>query len=125
MKKTNPMFRWHLTDEEKQKIRELTLAGVRQSEIARQTNLTAPSVSRAQKAMGLPTHLPIPEKKIMSLFQKGWGGYKIARHLRVPVSAVYKIAHKNKFRRADSVGYPTPPENERVSSKPFSAEKAI
>jgi hypothetical protein len=75
-------------------------------------HLTAATVSKAQRAMGLPTRLPIPEKKIMELFAKGWGGYKISKHLHVAVSAVFKVAHKNNFHREDNAGYPTPPENE-------------
>jgi hypothetical protein len=106
------MIRWHLTKAEKQKIKEMTRAGVRQSVIARALGITAPSVSKAQRALGLPTRLAVPEKEIMQLFHQGWGGTRIAKHLRIAVSAVYKVAHKNDFRRPDGVGYPTNPENE-------------
>lgn len=112
MRKQNPKIRWHLTPKEKRRIRRLTLAGVRQSEIARRLKITAPSISKAQRAMGLATHLPIPEKRIMRLFRFGWGGYRIAKHLRIAVSAVYKVAHQNNFHRVDNAGYPTPAENE-------------
>jgi hypothetical protein len=108
MKKSNPRHRWHLTTAERKKIRELTRKGVRQSEISRALGITAPSVSKAQRAMGLPTRLMIPEKKILRLFRRGWGGYKISRHLRVPVNQVYAVAHRNRFRRKDGIGYPEP-----------------
>jgi predicted transcriptional regulator len=104
--------RWHLLDEERERIRQLTQQGMRQSKIARLLGVTAPTVSKAQREMGLSTRLPIPEKAIMDLFKKGWGGHRISKHLGVAVSAVYKVAHANNFRRADNVGYPTPPENE-------------
>ncbi len=108
MRKENPQFRWHLTIAEKRKIRRLTLKGIRQSVIARIMHLTAPTVSKVQVSMGLPTHLVIPEKKIMKLFQRGWGGYKISKHLHIPANQVYAVAHKNNFRRPDGIGYPTP-----------------
>jgi DNA-binding CsgD family transcriptional regulator len=111
VRKSNPTFRWHLSETEKKEIARLTRAGIRQSEIARIMHLGAPTVSKAQREMGLPTRVPIPEEKIMELFRRGWGGVRIAKHLKIAVSAVYKVAHKNKFRRADNVGYPTPPEN--------------
>jgi hypothetical protein len=107
-----PTIRWHLTAKEKAKIRRMTLKGTRQSVIARTLKLTAPTVSKAQRAMGLPTHLTVPEEKIMELFRKGLGGYKIHRVLKVPVNQIYRVAHENKFRRADGFGYPTNPENE-------------
>jgi len=109
MRKTNPKFRWHLSAKEKQTIRRMTKRGIRQSVIARTLGIKAPSVSRAQKQMGLPTRLVIPEKKILALFEEGWGGYKISRHLKIPRNQVYGVAHKNNFRREDGVGYPTDP----------------
>jgi hypothetical protein len=112
MRKANPKFRWHVTAEERKQIRAMTRKGVRQSQIARALGIGAPSVSKAQVAMGLPTRLAVPEKKVMELFEKGWGGYRIARHLRVPVNQVYGVAHRHNFRRSDAAGYPTPPENE-------------
>ncbi len=105
---TNPKIRWHLSDAEKAKIRELTLAGVRQSEISRALGITAPSVSKAQRAMGLRTRLAWPEKKILRLFKRGWGGIRISKVLHVPANQVYRIAHDNHFRRADGIGYPEP-----------------
>ncbi len=113
MRKANPKFRWHVTAEEKKKIRAMTLAGVRQSVIARELKIGAPAVSKAQREMRLPTCLPVPEKTIMKLFERNWGGYRIAKHLGVAVSAVYKVAHEHNFRRKDGIGYPTPVENER------------
>jgi hypothetical protein len=112
MKTENPKIRWHLTPEEKARIRRLTFERVSQAKIARIMNLGAPTVSKAQRAMHLPTRVPIPRTEIMQLFEKGWGGYRIAKHLGVAVSAVYKVAHQNNFRRPDNVGYPTPPGNE-------------
>src|SRR5260370_30334791 len=113
VRKTNPTIRWHLSDAERREIRRLTIAGVRQSEIARRLRIGRDSVSKAQRAMGLPTRLVIPEQKIMELFRRGWGGYRISKHLHVPANQVYAVAHKNNFRRADGAGYPTPKENER------------
>jgi transposase-like protein len=106
MRKTNPQIRWHLTPEEKKQIRALTRAGVRQSEIALRLGITAPSVSKVQRAAGLPTKLVTPEKQIMELFKKGVGGYTISRRLRCPANRVWAVAHKHGFRRADGVGYP-------------------
>jgi hypothetical protein len=112
MRKQNPQFRWHLTAKEKREIARRTRARERQSEIARAMHLTAPTVGKAQREMGLPTRLVVPEKKILELFEKGWGGYRISRHLHVPVNQVYAVAHRNHFHRADGAGYPTPAENE-------------
>jgi hypothetical protein len=112
VRKENPATRWHLSGTEKKQIRRLTLGGVRQSEIARTLGITAPSISKAQRAMGLPTRLVVPEKKIMELFEQGWGGHRISKHLHVPANQVYALAHKNHFHRADNAGYPTPLENE-------------
>jgi hypothetical protein len=100
--------RWHLTNEEKKKIRELTLKLVPQATIARRLNMDLRTLNRHQVWMRLAARPAIPEKRIMELFRKGWGGYRIARHLKIAVSAVYKIAHKNNFRRADGIGYPEP-----------------
>jgi hypothetical protein len=102
------MKRWHLSLTEREKIRSLTRARVSQAQIARALGIGRDTVSKWQTQMKLPTRVPIPEKRIMRLFEKGWGGYRIARHLRVAVSAVYKVAHKNNFRRTDGVGYPQP-----------------
>jgi predicted transcriptional regulator len=114
--KENPKIRGRVTDAEKDEIRRLTLAGVRQSVIARKLKITAPSVSKAQIAMGLPTRLvvpPIPEEAIMKLFSEGWGGYAIAKALHVSTTKVFAVAHKNNFHRADKAGWKTPLENER------------
>jgi hypothetical protein len=109
MRKENPQFRWHVTDAEKAEIRRLTKAGMRQSEIARRLGITAPSVSKAQRANGLPTKLIWPETKIVSLFKRGWGGYRIAKHLHVPVNQVYSIAHAHHINNGWAK---TPEENE-------------
>jgi hypothetical protein len=98
--------RWHLTPEEKKEIARMTRAGIRQSEISRRLNIGRDSVSKAQRAMGLPTRLVIPEKQILRLFRRGWGGHRISKHLHVPANQVYAVAHRNKFRRKDGVGYP-------------------
>lgn len=98
----------HLTPRDKRRIRKLTLARVGQSEIARIMRIGRDTIAKWQVRLGLPTRLPIPEKRIMRLFRLGWGGYRIARHLRIAVSAVYKVAHKNNFRRKDGIGYPEP-----------------
>ncbi len=103
--------RWHLTSAEKNEIKRLTDAGVRQSVIARTLKITAPSVSQAQQEMGLPTRLPTPEAEIMRLFRLGWGGYKISKHLKCPANRVWAVMHKNGFQRADKLGIATPPEN--------------
>jgi hypothetical protein len=110
MKKQNPQFRWHLTIKEKAQIYRLTLKRVPQATIARLLHIGAPSVSKAQREMGLPTRLAmvIPEQRIMELFEKGWGGVRIAKQLRIAVSAVYKVAHKHGFRRQDGSGSPEP-----------------
>jgi hypothetical protein len=104
MRKENRKHRWHVTPKEKEEIRRLTIAGVRQAVIARRLKITAPSVSKVQRAMGLPTHLVIPEQEIMRLFREGWGGYRIAKHLKVCAHCVYAVMHKNGFRRADGAG---------------------
>ncbi len=109
MKKENPLIRGHITDAEKAEIERLTRAGVRQSEIARRLGITAPSVSKVQRQMGLSTTLIWPEEKIVELFKLGWGGYRIAKHLKVPVNQVYNIAHKHGLNNGWKK---TPPENE-------------
>jgi predicted transcriptional regulator len=111
--KANPKIRGHITAAEKTEIRRLTLAGTRQSVIARTLHITAPTVSKIQRSMGLPTHIVIDEKKIMELFEKGWAGYKIARELHTPANRVFAVAHKNNFHREDKAGWKTPMENER------------
>lgn len=111
MKKANPKIRWHVTDSEKEAIRGMTLSGIRQSVIARTLKLTAPTVSKVQRSFNLPTHLVIPEEKIMELFRAGWAGYKISKHLHVPANQVFAVAHKNGFHRKDKAGYRTPQEN--------------
>jgi hypothetical protein len=108
MRKANPKYRGNLTRAEREAIRGMTLSGIRQSVIARELKLTAPTVSKAQRAMGLPTRLVIPEEEILRLFREGWGGHRISKHLHVPANQVYAVAHKNNFRRTDGVGYPTP-----------------
>jgi hypothetical protein len=108
MRKTNPQHRWHVTPNEKHQIRRLTLRGVRQSVISRKLGISAPSVGKAQIAMALPTHLVWPEKQILQLFKSGWGGYRIHRHLHVPVNQIYAIAHRAGFKRKDGIGYPEP-----------------
>src|SRR5437899_7883267 len=108
MHKEHPEIRWHLTNEEKKTIRNLTLKRVPQGDIAKRLHMDLRTLNRHQVWMRLAARPPIPEKRIMQLFRKGWGGYKIAKHLGIAVSAVYKIAHKNGFRRADGIGYPQP-----------------
>ena len=108
MKKNHPQIRWHLTDGEKETIRQLTLAGTPQATIARTLQMDLRTLNRHQVWMRLATRPPIPEKQIMLLFEKGWGGYKIAEFLGIAVSATYKIAHKNNFKRLDGIGYPEP-----------------
>jgi hypothetical protein len=112
MQKSNPQFRGHVTVQEKAAIRRMTLRGVRQSIIARKLKITPPTVSKVQRSFNLPTRLVVPEARIMELFRKGWGGYRIHHFLKVPVNQIYAVAHRNNFKRADGVGYPTPPENE-------------
>jgi hypothetical protein len=112
MRKQNPKFRWHLSTEEKEKIRELTLKGIRQSVIARTLKITAPIVSKVQRSLNLPTRLVVPEAKILQLFERGWGGYRISKHLHVPANQVFAVAHRNNFHRKDNAGYPTPAANE-------------
>ena len=112
-KKENPTIRGHVIPAERDEIRRLTLQGTRQSVIARTLHITAPTVSKVQRSMGLPTHIVIDEKKIMELFEKGWAGYKIARELRAPANQVFAVAHKNNFHRADKAGWKTPEANVR------------
>lgn len=105
------MRRGHLTTKEKSAIRRLTKRGLRQSAISRKLGITAESVSRAQKSMGLPTRPVWPEVLIMLLFREEWGGYRIAKHLKVPVNVVYAVAKKHKFKRSDSAGCSIPKGN--------------
>jgi hypothetical protein len=112
-KKLNPKFRWHISSAEKAEIRRLTLLGTRQSVIARTLKIGAPSVSKAQIAMNLPTHIVIPEKAIMELFRAGWAGYEISKHLQVPANQVFAVAHKNNFIRPDKAGWHPPEANVR------------
>jgi hypothetical protein len=93
------MKRWHLTDAEKAEIRRLTRARVRQSEIAPRLGITAPSVSKAQRKMGLPTKLPTPEAKIVALFNKGVPGLEISKRLHCPANRVWAVRRKHGIRR--------------------------
>jgi hypothetical protein len=102
------MRRGHITKEERDEICRLTKAGVRQSEIARRLGITAPSVSKVQRQMGLPTKLPTPEAKILALFREGWGGLKISKFLHVPANRVWEVMHKHGIRRADGTGSAAP-----------------
>ena len=67
--KTNPQIRRPLSKDEIEQIQKLTLSGVRQSVISRMLGITAPSVSKCQRALGLPIRPVIPEAKIMDLFE--------------------------------------------------------
>src|SRR5690242_11120275 len=89
------MKRGHLTKAEKKQIRALTKKGVRQSEIARRLGITAPSVSKAQKQMGLPTRVPTPEAQILALFRQRVPGVEISKRLKCPANRVWAIAHKH------------------------------
>src|SRR5258708_25276203 len=109
MRKQNPHHRWHLTDAEKKKIRRLTLQRVPQAEISRRLHIGHPTVGKAQRAMGLPTRPPTPEKQIVKLFHEGWGGLRIHKHLRVPANQVYAVFHKHGLRRNPT----TPKENKK------------
>jgi hypothetical protein len=109
MRKLAPMIRWHVTSQERQRIKRLTLARVPQATIARIIGLTAPSVAKCQRAMGLPTKVPTPEKQIVELFEKGWAGYRISKKLRCPANQVYAVAQKYGLnRRPDGAGNPKP-----------------
>jgi hypothetical protein len=108
MRKANPQIRWHLTAAEKEKIRRLTLARVTQAEISRRLRIGRDSVGEAQKAMGLPTRPPTPEKEIVKLFHEGWSGMRIHEHLRVPANQIFATFHKYGLRRNPT----TPKENE-------------
>jgi hypothetical protein len=119
MRKINPKHRWHVTAEEKKEIRRLTRASMRQSEIASMLNISRDTVARWQLRMGLreawkglptrPKAETIPEARILKLFKRGWGGYRIARRVRVSVPKVYAIAHKHGISNGWSQ---TPKENE-------------
>jgi hypothetical protein len=111
-KKANPKIRGHVTSQEREEIRSLTLRGVRQSEISRQLKIGRDTVSAWQVKMNLPTRLVWPEERIMELFRAGWAGYRISKHLHVPANQVFAVAHKNNFHREDKAGWKTPPENE-------------
>jgi hypothetical protein len=109
MRKENPKKRWHLTAEEIEQIRKLTLQGMRQGKIAKLLHLGRDTVGQWQVRMGLPTVPPIPEEEILKLFKLKWGGYRIAKHLHVPRNQVYAIAHEHGL----TLGWSkTPPENE-------------
>lgn len=109
------MKRWHLTKSERGKIRRMTLAGKRQSVIARKLGIGRDTVSMWQVRMNLPTKLVTPEGKIMELFQKGMGGYAIAKKLRVSANRVWATAKK--FGYVNARCAPTPPENIRKFSE--------
>jgi hypothetical protein len=100
MRKENPKFRWHVTAKERRRVKELTLQRLTQADIARKLGLTAPTVSRIQKLLGLPTRIPTPatpESKIVEMFQAGCGGYEISRMLRCPANRVWAVRKKYKI----------------------------
>jgi len=106
-------MRWHLTDEEKRQIKKLTRAKIRQSEISKLLRVGRDTVAKWQMRMGLPTRspLPAPEEKIMRLFERGLGGYTIAKRLHIPAYRVFKVAHKNNFHRKHNTGFADPEAN--------------
>jgi hypothetical protein len=104
MRKLNPKFGWHNSAKERAKIKRLTLAGIRPSVIARIMHLTAPPVSKTQRAMGLPTCLPTPERETVELFTQGWSGKRIREHLGVPANRIWAVHKKYGFKKADGTG---------------------
>jgi transposase len=88
------MTRGRLTDKEKQQIRELTLAGVRQSDISRRLKIHRGTVCRAQRRCNLPTRIGIPEEQIRKLHQEGKSQKQIAALLGRPRGLVYRWQKK-------------------------------
>lgn len=111
MKKKAPKHRWHVTADERKQIRRLTRAGMRQATIARIVGLTAPSVSKVQRILGLPTRVPTPEQEIVKLFANGWSGLKISKYLRCPANRVWAVRKKHGITRADGAGTQEPKGN--------------
>lgn len=95
MRKQNPKIRWHLTPREKRRIRELTLAGVRQSEIARVMRVGRDTVAKWQVKMALPTVPPVPEEDIVRLLRDGIGQNKIHNMLGVSQPKVHEVMVKH------------------------------
>lgn len=105
MKKPNPKIRGPLTTDEKNEIRRLTQARVSQASISRRLHIGRDTVSMWQVRMGLPTRPIVPETQILRLFRRGWGGYRIARKLKVCRHCVYEVRAKYKIgQRADGSG---------------------
>jgi transposase len=109
------MRRWHLSNSEKNEIRRLTRAGIRQSEIGRRLKIGRDTVGLWQKRLGLQTRpplVPAPEKQIMRLLKRGMGLHPVARKLGIPMYRVWRTAKKNRWRRADGNGRADPAANE-------------
>lgn len=93
--------RWHLTKREKERIRRLTRAGMRQSEIARKLHIGADTISVWQRRLGLPTVPPLPETEILRLLRQGKGQNRIHRILRVSQPKVHAVMVANGIHRSD------------------------
>jgi hypothetical protein len=97
MKKPNPKIRWHLTTEEKNKIRELSLKGWRATAIAAEMRLTRTTVMRVRKAWDLPGKPVLPEKQILALLERGVEQRRIARTLKVSYRRVCSLARAHGY----------------------------
>jgi hypothetical protein len=92
------MRRGNITEKERRQIVALTRRGWKQVRIARKLGITAPSISKAQRAAGLPTRPRFaPDIFVVQFFQEGWPGRRIARHLHMPLERVYAAAHRLGF----------------------------
>ena len=115
--KEAPKNRWHVTNQERKQIKKLTMARVPQATIARLLKLGAPSVSRVQRSLGLPTVIETPEQEIVQLFAKGWSGLKISKYLRCPANRIWAVRAKHGITRADGAGSGSPKGNIPRSSR--------
>jgi transposase len=105
-----------VTPETKNRIRELTLFGRSQREIADALQLCRASVYRAQRSMNLtgqrhgpksPTLTPSQEKKVLSFLQSGMSTSKVARRLRIREWSVRLVILKFSFKRLPTVSEAT------------------
>jgi DNA-binding CsgD family transcriptional regulator len=98
-----------MTCAQKEKVRALTLAGKRQSEIAVALSLHRNSIYRAQKSLGLHACQGISdaqEKQVLGLLRSGRGTSWIGKTLGVGEHQARLVATKFNFRRKrGEVGY--------------------
>jgi len=99
-----------MTSQVLEKVRKMTVAGVRQRQIARIVGVHRNSIFRAQRKLRLSACQPLPtatRRRIRYLLRrKRWGTSRIAKHLGISEYQVREIAKRSGFeRRPGEIGW--------------------